>query len=253
MRKYPLKKEPRDLRDYHFMSVRYKRPIELPKEVDLRARLSPVVDQGLLGSCTANAIVSGLREYLLLQAAAAAGFQPLSRLFLYWHERELEGHVGEDSGAFIRDGMKTLQQTGVCPETDYPYRIDHFTDKPTAQAEKDAAAYRIGEYHRVADLDALRAAVAEGQPVVIGLQLFESFESDEVAATGKVPMPRKTQERLLGGHAMLAVGYKDLARGQGHVIVRNSWGEQWGDRGYCYIPYRMFRDPQLVLDMWTGK
>ncbi|WP_052487760.1 C1 family peptidase [Gordoniibacillus kamchatkensis] len=251
MRKYPLKKEPRDLRDYHFMSATYVRPADLPEQIDLRPHLSPVVDQGPLGSCTANAIVSGLREYLLLQSRDS--FTPLSRLFLYWHERELEGHIGEDSGAYIRDGMKVLQQLGVCPERDYPYRVDHFADRPTVQAETDARAYRIAEYHRVLDLDALKAALAEQQPVVIGLLLYESFESPEVASTGKVPLPRKTRERVLGGHAMLAVGYKNQARGQGYVIVRNSWGEGWGDHGYCYIPYRMFRDPSLMLDMWTGK
>jgi C1A family cysteine protease len=251
MRKYPLKKEPRDLRDYHFTSVKFAKPAELPKQIDLRPQMSPVVDQGQLGSCTANAIVSGLREYLLLQSRD--GFQPLSRLFLYWHERELEGHINEDSGAYIRDGMKVLKQIGVCPERDFPYRIEHFADRPTERAETDARGYRITEYHRVLDLDALKAALAENLPVVIGMQIYESFESPEVARTGKVPVPRKTKERVLGGHAMLAVGYKDSARGQGEVIVRNSWGEEWGDQGYCYIPYRMFRDPDLLLDMWTGK
>lgn len=251
LRKYPLKKELRDLRDFHYMSTSYKRVSELPEETDLRPHLSAVVDQGELGSCTANAIVSGLREYWLLNRAA--GFEQLSRLYLYWHERELEGHVKEDSGAYIRDGMKVLQQFGVCPERDYPYRIEHFTDQPTSQAEKDAAAYRIKEYHRVTELDAMKAALAEAMPVVIGLLLYESFESEEVARTGKVPYPRKSKENVLGGHAMLAVGYKDLARGNGYVIVRNSWGERWGDKGYCYIPYQMFRDTSIVMDMWTGK
>lgn len=252
MRSYPLKKEPRDLRDYHFMSASFKRVTDLPKQVDLREKLSPIVDQGRLGSCTANAIVSGLREYWLL--SGSDGYEPLSRLYLYWHERELEGHVREDSGAYIRDGMKVLQQFGVCPELDYPYLIEHFTDQPTSAAETHAAKYRISEYHRVTDLEAMKAALAEGLPVVIGLTLYESFESEEVAKTGKVPYPRKTKERVLGGHAMLAVGYKDSARsGQGYVIVRNSWGETWGDKGYCYIPYRMFKDPGLMLDMWTGR
>jgi C1A family cysteine protease len=137
MRKYLLKKEKRDLRDYHFMSSAFKAVQELPPSVDLRAQLSPIVDQGSLGSCTANAIVSGLREYELLKEEAVP-FMPLSRLYLYWHERKLEGHVDEDSGAYIRDGMKVLQKRGVCPETDYPYRPSQFTDTPTAQAVEDA-------------------------------------------------------------------------------------------------------------------
>lgn len=235
------------------MSSVYAAPEELPKSVDLRGQLSPVVDQGRLGSCTANAIVSGLREYLLLQSRNT--FQRLSRLFLYWHERELEGRIQEDSGAYIRDGMKVLQKLGVCPETDFPYDPRHFIDKPTEQAEIDAKAYTIADYHRIHDLLGLKAALAEELPVVVGLQIYESFESEEVAHTGKVPVPKKTKERLLGGHAMLAVGYKDRGNspGQGQVIVRNSWGEGWGDQGYCYIPYTIFKDSSIVLDMWTGK
>jgi C1A family cysteine protease len=86
--------------------------------------------------------------------------------------------------------------------------------------------------------------------------LYESFESEAVARTGKIPMPKRTKERVLGGHAMLVVGYKDKSPSlpdQGYVIVRNSWGEQWGDKGYCYIPYKMMRDSEIVLDMWTGR
>lgn len=247
---YPLKKEKRDLRDYHFRSTLFKRPEDLPKEVDLRNQMSPVVDQGELGSCTANAIVSGLREFLLMRDQQR--WTPLSRLFLYWYEREMEGSTNEDSGAVIRDGMKVLNKLGVCPEEDYPYIVSRFRDKPSREANMHALPYRINEYHRVADFFALKAALAEGLPVVIGMQIYESFESSEVAATGKVPFPKKSSERVLGGHAMLAVGYKDRGN-SGHVIVRNSWGESWGDGGYCYMPYRMFRDPDCIMDMWTGQ
>jgi C1A family cysteine protease len=249
-RKYPLKREKRDLRDYHFKSTSFAAPQTLPKKVDLRKEMSPIVDQGSLGSCTANAIASGLREYLLIKGQQ--GWSPLSRLFLYWHERQLEGHIDEDSGAYIRDGMKVLQKVGVCPEQDYPYDISHFRDHPSQQAEKDAARFQINDYSRIPDLYALKAALAEGLPVVIGVLIYESFESPEVARTGKVPYPKKSKERVLGGHALLAVGYTDKGS-SGTVIVRNSWGADWGDEGYCYMPYRMFKDPDCVMDMWTGQ
>ncbi|KRF39217.1 hypothetical protein ASG93_23390 [Paenibacillus sp. Soil787] len=232
------------------MSTSFKSPSELPKKVDLRSDMSPIVDQGALGSCTANAIASGLREYLLVSSKEK--WTALSRLFLYWHERELEGHVDEDSGAYIRDGMKVLQKIGVCPEEDYPYHITDFRDTPDPKAERDAANYKISDYHRITDLYALKAALAEQSPVVIGMMLYESFQSPEAAQTGKISVPKKKRERVLGGHALLAVGYVD--RGQsGYVIVRNSWGEDWGDHGYCYIPYKMFQDPDSVMDMWTGR
>lgn len=89
-------------------------------------------------------------------------------------------------------------------------------------------------------------------PVVIGMQIYESFQSPDAAETGKIPAPKKARERVLGGHAMLAVGYVDRGK-SGHMIVRNSWGIGWGDHGYCYKPYKMFQDPDCRLDMWTGK
>lgn len=247
MRKYTVKKDTRDLRDSHFRSTKYASPKELPNNIDLRDKMSPVVDQGQLGSCTANAIVSGLREYIELQTTRS--LTRLSRLYLYWHERELEGTVNEDSGAMLRDGMKVLNKLGVCPETDYPYDIREFRQQPTIQAEADAGSFRINEYHRILDLEHLKSAVAEGLPVVIGFMVYQSFESEQVARTGIVPLPSKN-EKVLGGHAVLAVGYDDDKQ---VVIIRNSWGTGWGDRGYCYFPYRMFRGKKIVMDMWTGK
>jgi len=104
----------------------------------------------------------------------------------------------------------------------------------------------------VTDLTALKTALAEGYPVVLGINVYESFESDQVAKTGIVPLPEDS-EKLLGGHAVLAVGYKDdvVNIDQGVVIVRNSWGEGWGDKGYFYLPYSYFT--KYVSDMWTGK
>jgi C1A family cysteine protease len=203
-RQYLLKKDPRDLRDKVFRSE-HKDASALPVTIDLRPQMSPIVDQGQLGSCTANAIASGLREYLLLKSGSP--LRRLSRLFLYWHERSIEGTVSEDSGAYIRDGMKVLQQIGVSPESDYPYDINKFTETPSTHAENDAASYKIAEYHRVTDFVSMQAVLATGVPVVLGIDVYASFESDTVAKTDKVPMPKRG-EKLLGGHAVLAVGYK---------------------------------------------
>jgi C1A family cysteine protease len=218
---------------------------KLPAAIDLRSKCSPVVDQGQLGSCTANAIASGLREYLELSATGKS--ESLSRLFLYYYERVLEGTVNYDAGAQIRDGMKVLQKQGVCPESEAPYNIVEFKKTPSVTAQVDAAKHRISEYHRVTCLSALKTALAQGKPVVVGFYVFESFEGDVAARTGVIPMPKRG-ERRLGGHAVLAVGYSDP---HGWVIIRNSWGTGWGDQGYCYMPYPVFR--KLVNDMWTGQ
>jgi C1A family cysteine protease len=251
-RKYNVRPDAVDMRDKMFRAAVFNTPEKLPTAVDLRDKCSPVVDQGQLGSCTANAMASGLREYLLLRSGQP--FTRLSRLYLYWHERLIEGTLNEDAGAQIRDGMKVMQKLGVCPEADYPYEIDHFKDKPTEAAEKNAALYRIGEYHRVSSLAMLKAALAQGLPVVLGFAVYDSFETREVAATGEVPIPNPEVENMLGGHAVLAVGYDDE---KGHVIVRNSWGEGWGDGGHCYFAYEMWNynailQAPFVFDMWTG-
>jgi C1A family cysteine protease len=243
-RKYACKRDRLDIRDYHFKALKL-RTGPIPAAIDLRSQMSPVVDQGQLGSCTANAIVSGLYEYVWLGAGNV--LQRFSRLFLYYFERLAEGTVKEDSGAEIRDGMKVLAGQGVCPESIWPYIIQKFTKKPGKEAINAAANYRILQYQRVNNLDELKAALVDGQPVVFGFNVYQSFEADEVAKTGMVPMPADG-EQLLGGHAVLAVGYDDE---KGYVMVRNSWGEDWGDQGYFYMPYEVFN--KLVMDMWTGK
>jgi len=246
---YNLKPDTKDLRDKIFMSTQFKPKTALPRVVDLRSGCSGIVDQGELGSCTANAIASGLREYWENRAGKHT---PLSRLWLYWNERTFEGTVNEDSGAYIRDGMKVLQKMGCAPEIDWPYDITKFRQTPPEKSSTDAGQYIIAEYHRVTDLTALKSALAVDFPVVIGIKVYESFESDQVARTGIVPLPKRG-EQFLGGHAVLAVGYKDdvKLKGQGVVICRNSWGEGWGDKGYFYLPYRYF--VSYVTDMWTGK
>ncbi|MGE1059973.1 C1 family peptidase [Bacillus sp. GMa5/1] len=247
-----VRKDPIDLRDKMFQSYLFSNEEDLPTQVDLRNRMSDVVDQGQLGSCTANAIVSGLREYLLKQSGRP--FVQLSRLFLYYHERETEGHIQEDSGANLRDGMSILEQIGVCPEKDYPYCIEHFRDKPSSKSENDAGLYRIGQYNRVQDLPRLKSALAHGLPVVLGFQVTNAFyHSDEVRKTGIVPISG-TDDVIIengqpAGHAVCAVGYDDDKQ---IVIIRNSWGDGWGDNGYCYFPYELFQNG-IVQDMWTGR
>lgn len=244
--KFRLKKDKHDERDFRFSAHPLAAVSALPSFVDLRSKMSPVVDQGNLGSCTANAIASGLREYLML--VNGESYHPLSRLYLYWHERELEGTINEDSGAYLRDGMKVLANLGVSEEQYFPYVESTFTSKPTDAAETNAGKYKITAYHRVILTEEWKAALAGGMPVVMGIQIYSSFMTDAVSTTGKVPLPNPAKETLYGGHAVLAVGYDDAAQ---HVICRNSWGTGWGDKGYFYLPYSYFTD--YVMDMWVAE
>lgn len=231
-----------DHRDFLYSAVRPPK-IKLPPTADLREFCSEIEDQGQLGSCTANALVGNL-EFLDNQDGDGT-FTDKSRLFLYYNERAIEHTTGTDSGAMLRDGIKTLHQSGVCTETEWPYDISRFAIKPSMNCYTDAKNHRIESYHRILSIDDMLACLAEGFPFVFGFSVYESFESQEVARTGIVPMPSK-YERTIGGHAVMAVGYNQTDK---RFLVRNSWGTTWGMKGYFTMPYQYLET--LADDFWT--
>jgi C1A family cysteine protease len=219
---------------------------QLPKSVDLRPGCPPVYDQGQLGSCTANAI-GGALEFAQIKEKQANPFTP-SRLFIYYNERVIEHTVDSDSGAQIRDGVKSVHKLGAPPETDWPYDINKFSQKPPEQAFTDAKNYQAILYQRLTPtLGQLKGCLASGFPFVFGFTVYESFESQEVANTGHVGMPL-SGEKQLGGHAVLCVGYQDSSQ---TFIVRNSWGAAWGIKGYFTMPYPYLLQGTLASDFWT--
>jgi C1A family cysteine protease len=218
----------------------------LPPKVDLTRKCPAVYDQGALGSCTANAI-GAAHQFEQMREERKTAFVP-SRLFIYYNEREMEGTVNEDAGAMLRDGIKSVVKQGVCPEKQWPYVIRDFTKKPTPPCYEEALNHQVVSYRRVAQtLNQMKGCLASGFPFVFGFSVYESFESPAVTRTGKVPMPG-SGEVLLGGHAVMAVGYNDASQ---RFAVRNSWGEDWGRKGYCTMPYAYLTDPDLAADFWT--
>jgi len=219
---------------------------ELPQAVDLRSGCPAVYDQGQLGSCTANAIAGAL-EFDQMREALDDVFVP-SRLFIYYNERVIEGTVDDDSGAMLRDGMKSVAKQGAPHERLWPYVIAKFATRPPASAYSDAAKHPAILYQRLVAVESqLKGCLAAGYPFVFGFSVYESFESAAVARTGRVPMP-KPKEAQLGGHAVLAVGYDDAAE---RFLIRNSWGPRWGLQGYCTMPYAYVLDTNLCDDFWT--
>ena len=234
-----------DQRDYH-----YSAPIEmigaLPASVDLTSACPAIYDQGHLGSCTANAIAAAMQFDQLKQNLSTV-FVP-SRLFIYYDERAMEGTVDSDSGAMIRDGMKSVGNQGVCPEDMWPYNIESFAVKPTDACYQAALQHKAILYQRVTrNLNQMKGCLASGYPFVFGFTVYESFESEQVAKDGHAPMP-KPGEQVLGGHAVLAVGYDDVNQ---WFIVRNSWGTGWGMQGYFTLPYAYLTNRGLASDFWT--
>jgi C1A family cysteine protease len=232
-----------DFRDKLYVTIAAP-PKVLPPKVDLSAECSPVENQGQLGSCTANALVGNLE---FLEKKAGHPVADLSRLFIYYNERAIEGTVNEDAGAMIRDGVKSLVKLGVCTEESWPYDISQFTKKPGAPCYKQASKHKATSYHRIIGLQQMKQCLAEGYPFVFGFSVYESFESPAVAKTGKLNLP-KPGEKQLGGHAVCVVGYDDSAK---RVLVRNSWGADWGLNGYFTMPYDYISDNNLADDFWT--
>ena len=219
----------------------------LPPRVSLRKQMPPVYDQGQLGSCTANS-VGAILEFNELKQKEADAATP-SRLFIYYNERAMEGTISQDSGAEIRDGVKSVAQLGAPPETMWPYIITKFARKPPAAAYKAALKHQAIRYARVAQSEiAIQSVLATGYPISFGFTVYESFET-EVGSDGVVPMP-KPNEKTLGGHAVVAVGYKQI-RGQLYFECRNSWGTSWGDHGYFWMPAGYVTSANLASDFWV--
>jgi C1A family cysteine protease len=193
-------------------------------------------------------MVRGMREYMLKRRKE--DFVQLSPLYLYYTERELEGTINEDAGAFLRDGMKLLQSDGVCPEADHPYVVSDYAKAPSAQARANASKYKIAEYHRVDTFDQVKQALADGNPVAMGFVVYSSLMTYNVALTGEIPLPNIFTESVLGGHCVLIVGYRTVD-GVDQVKIRNSWGKDWGQSGYGWMT-RDYFDMGLVMDLWVG-
>lgn len=239
--KYCLKRQENDDRDFKYVHEAYE---HLPKKVDLRNLMIPVFNQLKLGSCTANSSVA----YLIF---LYSNVKELSRLFEYYNAREIEGTVDEDSGASNRDTVKSIKNNGVCEEVLMPYDITKFRNAPTDAAIENAKEYSISSYSLVNSLAGIKHALAYNNPVILGMEVFGSFEGDDIRETGIMTMPQDFEE-MLGGHSVLAVGYIDgpnpTKSKKGCLIVRNSWGMEWGDKGYFYMPYEYIKDH--TFDYW---
>ena len=243
---YGWKPDTPDFRDIRFSLSSVTSSI--PQSYDTRNTDWGIYDQGQLGSCTANATLSAYRH--VLHREGHADFDG-SRLAQYYWSRYLEGDTQSDGGAEIRDAVKVLTKFGVAPESAWPYIEAKVTRGPPAAVGKLAKQHVAIQYQSVAlTMASLCGAIVQHGNVIVGISVYDSFESKAVAQTGKVPFP-SSHEKLVGGHAIELIGYDFTSADNQFFIAKNSWGTDWGDHGYFYIPFNYITNPDLSDDAWT--
>lgn len=240
-RRYGFWKSPPDHRDFGAASAPLAKA--LPSVVDLSNYCGPVFDQGNEGSCTANA-GAGNFEFLLRKFHNDDTI--LSRAFLYYQERLLDGSIGEgDCGSTGRSSCKAMNKFGVCAESDMPYVAGSFDLAPSAAQLAAARKFVSGAYHALNTVADIKSCLASGFPALLGFVVYESFEMGW-STPGYMPIPKPTEE-ILGGHETLIIGYDDS---KSACLVRNSWGTSWGLNGNFWFPYSALADPNVFEESW---
>lgn len=239
LRNFNVKPSPADHRDKRYAI----KSIPLQQEIDLREWDSPVEDQGTLGSCVSHAMTSCYE--LMIKHNSPADFVELSRLYAYYHTRVLEESVNNDAGVvYLRNALKAAEKYGICREELWPYSIDKFKDQPTPNCYLDGLKHKVTLYQSVDSELEVFEAISDFKPILVGMTVYDSF----ITINNKnpvMPMPGE-YDFVVGGHAVAVVGYS-LPNKQ--FLIKNSFGTDWGDNGYCWMPFDYFKNH--VFEKWV--
>lgn len=224
--------------------------------IDLRKayKMPTIINQGNLGSCTGCAFAY-MFNYIEIKQMNKLIIKP-SPLYIYYNERVLRDTINYDSGAEIYDGIVAIRNHGVCDITRWPYNAQKFKIKPSIQSYAQGKLFKSVTSSNInQNIDDLKNVLNNNLIFVFGFLVYESFETINVEKTGMVPFPDINNEKILGGHAVVCVGYDDKKRSlegvDGMFICANSWGTKWGEGGYFYFPYSYMTNSELAGDFWT--
>ena len=222
---------PADSRDHSARVMFGRGLVATRKSVDLSSHCQPAKDQGSLGCCGGEAS-SAAYHVLAHKAGISRDFSPM---FAYFVARDQAGNVTEDSGVDNRQLLKGLQRNGCCSEAEYPFDPSKFFLRPSKKAYADAAQWQLLRYARLDEVSEVMGVVdLEECPVLCAIPIYGSFESDTAARSGIIPNPDTKNEKLLGWHDVLCVGY-DVEKQT--LKFLNSWGPDWGDHGFFYLKF----------------
>jgi len=233
-------KDPQDFRDIPMGLVLPVVPI--PVSFDFTKSMSPVRNQGDEGTCVAFASVVGVKEF-----QDKKEYRKLIRLsprFLYSLCKKFDGAPSEE-GTYPRIAMKVLLNYGVCHESFWPY-APHQKSLPLKGADIDAKRFKIKAYARIESLIEMKRSLLVNGPFLAGVKVYKSWFNKNVERSGFVPMPKRN-EQLMGGHAICIVGYDDKLE---LFKFKNSWGQNWADNGYGYLPYAYMK--KYCSDSWSA-
>jgi C1A family cysteine protease len=248
-RRYNLRPNLPDHRDYGLSRVALVAPADLPSEISLDAWLGPVRDQKDEGSCTGQAAAGDndfqLRKYDPRFKADASSAPVVSAQFIYRMSRKMAGTEGEDSGSDGRTTCKVLHQFGACTEESWPYVAGDIYADPSEAQLLEAKKYKSGAYHFLYTVEDMKRCLASSYCFRLGMAVYESFESD----TGRTAVyaPDPSAETLLGYHEILGKGYSDYHLG-GAFSIRNSWGADWAEKGDFWMPFDVMADRKIFAD-----
>lgn len=249
-----------DIRDFPARSVlRLRAAGDRPSTIDLRMNMPEVFDQGRIGSCVSQS-VAALVWHARSQVEGRVAVP--SRPFIYYASRVREGTVPIDNGQYIRTAMKVLSHEGAAPEYMWGHELDEndlpdsswlfpkssrWIRKPTKRVYTEAERWQTLVYYRVNSVDDMLNCLADGFPFTFGFAVYRSFYGSDGRPQVVTPMPHST-EKMLGGHAVVAVGYDDNRR---MFLCRNSWGTDVQDKGHYWMPYSYLGNANLASDVWT--
>lgn len=226
----------------------YEPQLVTKNNIDLREYFTPIKNQGEIGACTVFAVAS-IFEYILKKNSDEN--YDLSESFVYYNVRRAKGNEDVDTGSSFQDVIKSMGTEGICTEQLHPY-TKNLSAEPSDEAYLDGKSRRIIKALNVAiEENAIKSAIQDGYPVAISLKVYDSFSTttfsgkgSNVTSSGFVTYPTEAEidSEEFGYHAMVVVGFIDDTK---HFVVRNSWGKEFGDKGYCYIPYSYVCDHEL--------